>query len=276
MYTDFLVHHGIKGQEWGVRNGPPYPLKGHNIRRQHYQLSEKGDKKYTIAKGTKTQTLSYDKNRLNNTDMYFATLTEKDRAFYRALFNKKAPSDAYDENGKKIGSKFYLKYNLGTQAAKDVKMANEREGIEAFTKLVENSRDFSNFVSDKKRLGTLIDERRAAFEGYKEALDTLDKIQNKSYRWTSDDMAKLYRLFNYALGAQGTDIDRQKARFFKELKSQGYGAVLDTNDALYGRFHRESPAIIFDTNAFNKLDAYRTTQSDKTISFIRLALGMLK
>lgn len=21
-----LMHHGIKGQHWGVRNGPPYPL----------------------------------------------------------------------------------------------------------------------------------------------------------------------------------------------------------------------------------------------------------
>lgn len=25
-YDDFLAHHGIKGQKWGVRNGPPYPL----------------------------------------------------------------------------------------------------------------------------------------------------------------------------------------------------------------------------------------------------------
>lgn len=24
--TDFLMHHGIQGQRWGVRNGPPYPL----------------------------------------------------------------------------------------------------------------------------------------------------------------------------------------------------------------------------------------------------------
>lgn len=22
----YLVHHGIKGQKWGVKNGPPYPL----------------------------------------------------------------------------------------------------------------------------------------------------------------------------------------------------------------------------------------------------------
>lgn len=21
-----LCHHGVKGQEWGVQNGPPYPL----------------------------------------------------------------------------------------------------------------------------------------------------------------------------------------------------------------------------------------------------------
>lgn len=24
--TDFLMHHGRKGQQWGVTNGPPYPL----------------------------------------------------------------------------------------------------------------------------------------------------------------------------------------------------------------------------------------------------------
>ena len=27
-----LIHHGIKGQKWGVRNGPPYPLKVHQNR----------------------------------------------------------------------------------------------------------------------------------------------------------------------------------------------------------------------------------------------------
>lgn len=24
--TDYLAHYGIKGQKWGVKNGPPYPL----------------------------------------------------------------------------------------------------------------------------------------------------------------------------------------------------------------------------------------------------------
>lgn len=25
----YIAHHGIKGQKWGERNGPPYPLEGH-------------------------------------------------------------------------------------------------------------------------------------------------------------------------------------------------------------------------------------------------------
>lgn len=27
LSSDYLEHHGILGQKWGVRNGPPYPLK---------------------------------------------------------------------------------------------------------------------------------------------------------------------------------------------------------------------------------------------------------
>ena len=26
LYSMELFHHGIKGQKWGIRNGPPYPL----------------------------------------------------------------------------------------------------------------------------------------------------------------------------------------------------------------------------------------------------------
>lgn len=25
-YIDSISHHGVKGQKWGVKNGPPYPL----------------------------------------------------------------------------------------------------------------------------------------------------------------------------------------------------------------------------------------------------------
>ncbi len=37
-----LYHHGIKGQEWGVKNGPPYPLDKKNMTPE--------EKKYLKAK----------------------------------------------------------------------------------------------------------------------------------------------------------------------------------------------------------------------------------
>lgn len=32
-YANYLMHHGRKGQKWGVRNGPPYPLDGQGLKR---------------------------------------------------------------------------------------------------------------------------------------------------------------------------------------------------------------------------------------------------
>jgi len=270
--TDFLAHHGIKGQEWGVRNGPPYPLKGSAIRRTKYKLYKKGERKYIINKGAKTQTLSYDKNRLNNTDMYYATLNERDKDFYKVMLNQKVPNDVYDDSGHRIGPKYYNKYNIRTVANKDIRMANEREGIEAFQKLMENSKDFSNFVTDKSRMSSLMDERRSKFPEYKKALVVVDKIQNGKTDLTSNDVALLYRVFNYVIPSQGKDVERQRARFFKELKSEGFGAVLDTNDSMYGKFKRESPAIIFDTGSFDYLDAARVTNAEKRMAAIRTAL----
>ena len=31
-----LKHHGVQGQKWGVRNGPPYPLSRQGITRKEY------------------------------------------------------------------------------------------------------------------------------------------------------------------------------------------------------------------------------------------------
>ena len=85
MYKPILQHHGILGQEWGKRNGPPYPLRG-----GEYSPQEK-KKIYTARRGsntiynkkhfdevlkadkTKLQTLSFDKDRTKNTDMFYAS-----------------------------------------------------------------------------------------------------------------------------------------------------------------------------------------------------------
>ena len=39
-YADYLAHHGIKGQKWGVKHGPPYPLDD-NPEKQRKQMEIK-------------------------------------------------------------------------------------------------------------------------------------------------------------------------------------------------------------------------------------------
>ena len=58
-----LYHHGIDGQRWGVRHGPPYPLD----RADHNRVIEKS------KKATEKRHLSYDKSR-----KYAKRMTDKD------------------------------------------------------------------------------------------------------------------------------------------------------------------------------------------------------
>lgn len=31
QHEDYLAHHGVFGQKWGIKNGPPYPLENNRL-----------------------------------------------------------------------------------------------------------------------------------------------------------------------------------------------------------------------------------------------------
>lgn len=41
----YLAHHGIRGQRWGTRNGPPYPLKGGSYTKTEWKALKEARKK---------------------------------------------------------------------------------------------------------------------------------------------------------------------------------------------------------------------------------------
>jgi hypothetical protein len=59
-----LYHHGIKGQKWGVRNGPPYPLE-----------------KTVLKKGTRLNSVSTynDSTKYKNRKAWMYTYNPKDK-----------------------------------------------------------------------------------------------------------------------------------------------------------------------------------------------------
>lgn len=290
-----LTHHGILNQKWGERNGPPYPLSGGDYSRAEKQALYKARRKKNsiynkkhfdkIVKTTDTlSTLSYDKNRTKGADMFYAAYSKADKHQYNALFNKKVPQTIYDSKGNEIGTGMFYKYRINNAVARDIKIASEDSGANVFLDLYKNDRDFYNFVTDPDRMESHFVKDKYKFSGYREAKKAIDRMANSGKKPTEEDLRTVYRMFNYVIPSdgggdrrRGHDVEVQRAKFFKSLKDNGYGGVLDTNDAIYGGFKAEAPVIIFDMEPIVLKDAERVTTSSKVyseLSFIgKRALG---
>lgn len=280
-----LAHHGILNQKWGVRHGPPYPLGGGDyspsqrraIRNKRKAGNSIHNKRHfdEVLKADKTtlSTLSYDRDRTKNTDMFYATHNVLDKHQYNALFNRPIPRTVYDENGNPIGTGNFMKYRIDNSLKKDIKVASEDSGAEVFRELFKKDRDFYNFVMDEDRMQSYFVSDKYKFKGYREVRQVLEKMKQGDYTPTADELQIVYRMFNYVIpydGAgdarKGKDVTTQRTKFFNACKEAGYGAVLDTNDAIYGGFKAKSPVIVFDMEQVVPKDVYQTKMIDQKFS----------
>ena len=285
----WIAHHGIKGQKWGTKNGPPYPLGGGDYsvseekaikkeRKNKYSRYNKKHYDQVLNKGTVLKTLSYDKDRTKNSDMFFASHTKVDVDHYKEFFDKPIPKPIYDKNGNKIGTGQFYKYSIQNKAAKDLKIASEDSGAKIFTKLYNKDRDFYNFVSDPNRLRKEFEDGvHKISPGYQRARSAMDKIANGE-NITSNDLKLAYRIFNHSIPSDGNgnsraakDIQTQRAKFFKACKDAGYDAILDTNDALYNTVQAQSPVIVFNMESIIPKNVYQTTKAEVTKSKLLVA-----
>ncbi len=278
----YLSHHGILGQKWGQRNGPPYPLSGgsysqseikkvYKARKNKNSIYNKKHFDKVVKEGQNFSTLSYDKDRTKGAEMFYAAYEKTDVHQYGTLFNKKIPQEIYDEKGNSIGTGEFYKYRIKNVATKDIKVASEDSGAEAFRQLYKSNRDFYNFVTDKDRMQSLFVDDKYKFRGYRESRKALEKIRSGKEP-SADDLQKVYRMFNYVIPSDGSgnarnakDIATQRARLFAQLKKNGYGALLDTNDAIYGGFKAHAPVIVFDQESVALGSVRRTNATDKRI-----------
>lgn len=277
-----LCHHGIMGQKWGKRNGPPYPLKGsdYSVTEKKYMGRESSKKNSlrnkrhfdrTLGKGETLATLSWTQDRTKGTDMFYATFDKQDRAQYMSLFNTPVKDI---ETGKKT-----YKFLIENKTAKDMKIASEDTSVEVFRQLVKNNRDFSNFVMDESRMQSHFINSKYKFRGYREARAALEKARTEGHQLTDKELRMMYRMFNYVLPSDAggnqrmaKDVLNQRTKFFNELKKQGYGAVLDTNDSIYGGFKARYPVIVFDMQSIIPDRVSKTTYSQVMASRARFAI----
>lgn len=287
----YIKHHGILGQEWGKRNGPPYPLKGgdysaeetRKISRKRLDPNSIYNKRHfdeTLkANKTKLQTLSFNKDRTTGVDMFYASHKTLDNNVYKALLNQPVPKDVFDENGKKIGTEKVYRFAIKNKLNSDMKVASEDSAAKIFGDLYKENRDFYNFVTDPNRMMKYFDKKRFGISGYRYAKNVLDKTLQPDYTPTEKDIKIIYRLFNFVLPYDGggsdargaSDIINQRTKFFSKLKDAGYGAVLDTNDSIYNSLHASSPIIVFDMDNVIPDEVLNTGFTDRAVGIASVA-----
>ena len=228
-YDSVIEHHGIKGQKWGVRNGPPYPLKRDDYDRllkidntNKNDIWRNRDKDMFIDKSVGLSRIVSDKNDPLDHKRKYVYMTDTDRDYYR---------DA-------ISGKYEINYKIN----KPLKIAGSRTALKTMSELNKDSELSADSIQSTyyKILGNDFIHRYktskinelSALASNKE-VDDLIGIYASSV--ANDDLSKI------SLGVMKfTDTNQ---RYFDKLSKMGYDAVIDIEDSLYVS---DYPIIVLD------------------------------
>lgn len=188
-----LMHHGVKGQQWGVRNGPPYPI-------------DKENHPVYIKAGTKFKRLSiYDESA--SAGHAYVNYLKSDSRRYRGFFGARL----------KAMNKGATVYSVELEAAKDLMAPSKQERVKTFVELYKNDPVL------RKRLG----------DYHKDDYHNFTPMPRKFYEQQYSNLAKDqiktkgYETFVKAIG--GDEYVRNA--YFQRLTEKGYHFVTDDQDA---------------------------------------------
>lgn len=210
---DKLWHHGIKGQKWGVRRGPPYPIEDR-----------------TLHKGQKLNSVSFFKD------------SETYRSIPRWMYTYR-PDDEWDNKvykgpfllyKREVTGGQYVVFEHQYEVVKDLRMPTSKERIDEFVKLYSDSK--SMVVKD-------LAEVQKRLRQHKIGTEESQKVNLKRLK-TDNEFKAAYEVFNHAM----ENMSRYAStRRYAEMMSQKYDAMVDDNNqGVYNRAH--DPIIIFRTN----------------------------
>lgn len=219
----YLKHYGVKGQKWGVRRGPPYPIE---------------DK--VLPKGTRVNSVS---NRYANSDMY--KKTGKWMYTYR-------PEDEWDNAIYKGPFAAYLIMSRGAQfireheyeTTQDLMMPTKKERMDEFKSMFNDKKYKKHMIRDVE------DMRRKLVQynvGGQEHVDAYKKLNVKKLS-TDSDYKVAYEVFSHAM--ENVIGYRSTNEYAKRMASKYDAMVDDNNQGIYNRAH--DPIIIFKADKFLK------------------------
>ena len=235
MYKNYLAHHGIKGQKWGVRNGPPYPIE---------------DK--VMAKGTRLKTVSPYKNP-EQKGRWLYTYNANDEWDAKVY---EGPFSVYLKQGRNYTNLAIHEF----ETTKDLKMPTSKERQEGLKQIWQNAnkKQKKQYLKEAERF-----KRDMMFYNW-----GMDKEANKHLKDLNLHKEKLnekdFKLFYYMFNSMMEESEAYSlTKDYKKYMSENYDAMVDDNNVnIYNRAH--DPVIIFKTEeALKRVGNYKILTNDE-------------
>ena len=234
--NNMLIHHGIKGQKWGVKNGPPYPLHKSTNRKIDIKIRINNDGSSTVPKG-----FEFDRVGKNQLDPNGAG----------ALYVSYGKSDAsrYIKNlGPTPFRKIIKMYGANSQKLKainDIRIASKKQLSSMISNSLYNNSEIRKAINESL-YSMMLDKN------WDNKLETY--INNPS----SDEAMKLA----YAVSSMFGDPSyyNETKQLFDDYKSKGFDAIPDLQDIMTGT--SKTATIIINTNKIKTISVNPISKSD--------------
>lgn len=223
-----LKHHGVKGQKWGVRNGPPYPIED--------TVLKKGTKLNTVAFSKRDDATSmirlgnpeiYRKQKGANNQWMYTYNNDHDQQVYKGAFAtalvRYKGANYLDEH----------KYEV----VRDLKMPTKKQRIDEFVELYNNNQRIVK--NDLKNMQKRLKNKNI---GDEEEKDKYQNFDSKHFDVNNEkQLDNAYYIFNQLMA----DMNKYKtARLYKTQIENKFDAMVDDHDQ--GNYNSaKDPIIVF-------------------------------
>ena len=261
-----LSHHGIKGQHWGERNGPPYPID-HKVMKKGTKLNSviavTGDK-YQMNAGK----LVRDANgNIQKVPIYTYNPDDKwDNQIYKGPFSR------YIENRAQRRAPFanVKIQELKFETIKDLTMPTKEERVNEFKNLYNDKKSKKDIIKDCSDIQKLLVQQQV---GNPKEIESYKKLNLKKLK-TDADYKTAYEIFNHAMEA--AFYYKSTSKYLDNISKKYDAMVDDNNQGIYNNAH--DPVIIFNINeSLKNIGSKHITDKEisKNISDLREGLHKL-